>query len=244
MSDSAEVQYLDGSEAARAAGGSGGPCGRGAQEPSRRVGAGRWWTAVAAGSVLAVPFGVLLSYVAFLVAMLGLFFYVLFGLFIGATTYRIAAAARPVTRGALVAGAAVIVGVGWGTSLAWEIHAFPDAVAGLAVKKTAFLPAGKTKAEFVAAIHARLEAYLAERYPPGGAAGYARWMIDGGRFPRGTFAGVNVDLGLAQRGAIWVVRLVLSLSLLTFGVASQLWPLARPADAAKPPATSRLMSGI
>ncbi len=188
-----------------------------------------------AGSALAAVLGVVLSYGAFLMALLGLFFYLLFGLIIGAVTFRIATPGgdgkdhlchSPYARWAVRWGTAIIVLAGWGTSLAWEIHDFPHTIARNVIKKTPHLPDGMSKEAYRAKIVADTRSYLDQHYPPGGAIGYVRWMATNGRLEEGTFDAVRGDMSLSQRRGTWLIRVVLSLLFMTFGVATQTMPLA------------------
>lgn len=193
--------------------------------PEARPGV-RWAAAVAVGCALAAPFGVLLSYVSFLMAYLGLFFYALFGLVIGASVYRVAARRRPIPKAQVLSGTTLIVLVGWGLSIRGEIVGLPRDIANLAVEARTRLPEGLNKAEYLASIEDQVRRYLSDRYPPGGAIGYIRWITESGRFPKGTFEGVNRELARPQRRWVWAIRVVLSIVLFSFGIASMTWPLA------------------
>ncbi|RJP37477.1 MAG: hypothetical protein C4547_05570 [Phycisphaerales bacterium] len=189
---------------------------------------GRWLGALAAGMVLSAAFGVLLSYVAFLMALLGLFFYVLFGLIVGAVVYRIAHRLRPIGRGRVYLGTALCAMSSWGVSLFWEGASFPEIVARQAIEKTPLLPEGLTKAQFRDRILESTAAILRRDYPPGGVPGYFRWIASSGRLEKGAITDVPVPISLSQRGWVWVVRVVLSLVFTAFGVGSQTLALARP----------------
>lgn len=194
----------------------------------------RFVLAVALGCILAAAAGVLFSYVAFLMAYLGLFFYALFGLLIGAMTWRIAAPGAPYSRGAVTAATTLIVGTSLVVSWAFEIYGLPHDVARQAVEKLRELPEGQTKQQYMAGVEARVRDVLAERYPPGGATGYVRWIMDTGRFDKGTFNGVDTVLSRTQRRYVWLVRVGLSVLLLSFGVAAMTLPLASPRPSAQP----------
>ena len=194
--------------------------------PHALSGVGRWVAAVAVGSVLSAALGIVLSYVAFLMALLGLFFYLLFGLIVGALTYRVAAPARPQPRWSLAFGTVVIVLAGWGTSLAWEVHTFPHTIANNAIKEVPRLPVGMGKGAFREKVVADARSYINREYPPGGAIGYFRWMFTNGRFEKGVFEGVKAEMSLSQRGWTWLIRVVLSLLFMSCGVASQTLLLA------------------
>lgn len=182
---------------------------------------GRWGLAVAVGAFVGIPTGVLLAYVAFIFALLGLFFYVLFGLILGAIVFRVAGRPGRVPRGAARLGVAVVVAITWGTSLYWEYHASPAELADQAVHTVHALPKNfSSRAAYEAYVMERARALLAEQYPPGGWIGYMWWMAASGRMPRGTIEGVETTIGPDQRRYLWMIRIGLSLILLTFGVSA------------------------
>ena len=188
-----------------------------------------------AGCAIASVLGVVLSYGAFLMAFLGLFFYLLLGLIMGALTYRVASLGKPYPRRAVVVGTAIVVLVGWGTSLAWEIRDFPHTIARNVIRTVARLPEGMNKEAYRAEVVSRTRSYLARRYPPGGAIGYVRWMATNGKLEEGLFAGIKGEVSLSQGGSKWLIRVVLSLLFLTCGVASLTMPLAARRESKEPP---------
>ncbi len=193
--------------------------------------AGRWWRAVGLGLVVSMPTAWLLSYAATLPFFLGLFFFVLFGLMIGAVMHRAAAAGRPYGKASLVLGTTVVVIAGWAVSLAKESRDFPADMAAIAPNLTRDI-GGRSVDEFRAAVVADVRRFLRESYPPGGAIGYARWVILSGELKKGQIAGVNRTLRRPQHGLWWAVRVVLSIGLLGFGVGSQTLQLTRRSDPA------------
>jgi hypothetical protein len=216
--------------------------------PPRPV-AARWWWAIVAGVVLAVPFGWLLSYAAALLAMVGLFFFMLFGLVIGAVMYRIGQAARPVPRWKLKLGVALVVFVGWTVSIAVEARDFPSDVAKRALKTKVFRQRpgqtredpGRPPQEITEEIVGHVRSHLRENYPPGGMIGYVRWAVTSSEFPI-QVAGVPQTIRLHFNGnrGWWVVRSILSIVLFTFAVYSLVRVLRSPetkggAGAAAPP---------
>lgn len=194
-----------------------------------RPASARWWWAIAAGVALAVPFGWLLSFAAALLAMLGLFFFMLFGLFIGAVMYRIGQAARPVSLWKLKLGAALVVFVGWTFSIAVEAHDFPGDVARRALKTKAFRQRpgqtreapGRPPQEITEEIVRHVRSYLRETYPPGGTIGYVRWAVTSNEFPVNV-SGVQQTIRLHFGGnrGWWMIRSLLSIVLFAFAVYS------------------------
>ena len=176
--------------------------------------------------VASLPLTWLLSFAALLPFQIGLFFFVLFGLLIGAMTHRIASPGRPYRRWALVAGTTVLVAVVWTGALLIEIHDFPGEMAGRALQLRR--PIGdRTSTEYRAAVADQVRMFLTKRYSPGGAVGYVRWMLLSGRIKKGELADVDRTLSRdrSQVRFWYVVRLVLSVGLLSFGIGSQTFSL-------------------
>ncbi|MBI4716459.1 MAG: hypothetical protein HY763_01525 [Planctomycetes bacterium] len=180
----------------------------------------RWWLAVCLGTLVTVPFAWLLSHVALLPFLLGLFFFALFGLLIGAIVHRTAAAGRPYARGLLMAGTGVMVLVGWGGSIAMEAWDSPRKLAADALRMARSI-GELTPVAYQAEVAEHIREYFRGQYPPGGPVGYARWVLAGGELAAGTISGVDAALGAGQVGATWAVRAALSLLLFGFGVGSQ-----------------------
>lgn len=197
----------------------------------RSWGSGRWWLSVTVGAVVSVPLGWLLSHAAVLPFLLGLFFFVLFGLLIGATMHRLASPRRPYSRTVVLVGTTVVVLVGWLVSLGVESHNAPVKMAAEAGDRTRRI-GDRTIQEFRAEVADSIRRLLDERYPPGGTLGYARWVLTCGEWKKGELAGFDRLLTAPQRGVLFAIRVVLSIALLAFGVGSQTFLLRLPRDPA------------
>ncbi|HNQ22221.1 MAG TPA: hypothetical protein PKK06_03920 [Phycisphaerae bacterium] len=182
---------------------------------------------MAVTAALSIPFGWLLSYAAALPFYLGLFFFVLFGLLIGALAYRLAHPGCPYAASALVAGTTLIVLACWGTSLYKEAADLPHDLASRAVRQTGNL-GERTSADYQADVARQVRAYLRAHYRPGGTLGYLRWVATSGVIPAEALSDFPRELSVGQRRASWMVRVVLSLTLLSFGVGSQTLVLREP----------------
>jgi hypothetical protein len=179
--------------------------------------------------MVSLPLAWLLSYAALLPFYLGLFFFALFGLIIGAVMHRIASAGRPYRRVTLIVGTAIVVAFTWVCSIAKEARDFPNDMACSAAGVTRYIgdrPIGEWRAE----VADKVRRFLREHYPPGGALGYVRWVLVSGELKRGQIEGVDRTLRRSQRGYSWAIRAVLSLALLGFGVSSQTLPMRRATD--------------
>lgn len=190
---------------------------------------GRWPVGVLGGALAGLPIGWLLSYGGLLPFYLGLFFFLLFGLLLGAVVYRLGAPARPLGRAWLAGGTAVVVLVTWGVSMLIEAHTFPSQVAKVALEKTRKLPAGATPDSFLRDSQDDVARHLRDKYAPGGVIGYMRWQLTDsqikppvGRLPK-TFRSTQPRLW-------WGIRVLLSITLLSVGIYSQIAALRREAS--------------
>ena len=69
----------------------------------------RWWLALLVAAVVSLPLAVVLSWAAMLPFMLGAFFFMLFGLLIGAVVFRIARPGRPYSMLTVLTGTTLLV---------------------------------------------------------------------------------------------------------------------------------------
>jgi hypothetical protein len=191
----------------------------------------RWWAAVAVGTLVSLPIGWLLSYAAALPFFIGLYFFALFGLLIGAVTHRIAAAGRPYGQLAVLVGTTLIVLVAWGLTVVKESRDLPTDIAAQAVRRTRDL-GGRSAAQFRTDVAEDVRRFLAERYPPGGTFGYMRWVLTSGQLKKGDLVSVDRAMEAPLSRLWWAVRIVLSLLLLAFGVSSQTLTLSRAEESA------------
>jgi len=206
---------------------------------------GRMAWALVAGCLLALPVGWLLATLAMLPFFLGLFFCMLFSLLVGAVVYRVGKPAAPQARPLLwMIGIAVGLAV-FGVSLVAEYYnvrgyevfrygsngfawyavdgdvtrAIRDSFAyrSFTPEQVALLRAG-SRQDFLD--------QLAAKYPPGGFPGFLRWALADGSMecPR-VFSDSTMTFQLRQRGVLWVVRLALSLVLITAAILSQVLSL-------------------
>jgi len=180
----------------------------------------RWWGAVGVGSIVSLPLAWLLSYGAALPFFLGLFFFVLFGLMIGAVMHRVAAPGRPYGRWSLVVGTSIVVALGWGTSIVKEAADFPADIADDSITKTLNL-GERTPETYRAIVAGEVRRFLAEKYPPGGSLGYVRWILAGGAIDQADVPDLSRSMRRSPHGTWWAIRLVLSIALFGFGIGSQ-----------------------
>jgi len=177
--------------------------------------------------VVSLPLAWLLSYAASLPFFLGVFFFALFGLVIGAVVYRIASPARPYGRWTVFLGTTALVAVCWGLSIAKESHDFAVELADEAVRRARDI-APRTAAQYRVEVADSIRAYLREHHPPGGILGYVHWTLTRAEIKKGDIPLVEHTLKRSQGRWSWAIRVVLSIGLLAFGVSSQVFPLSSP----------------
>jgi len=180
----------------------------------------RWMIAVIVGTIVSWPLAWLLSHAALLPFFLGLFFFALFGLVIGAVMHRIAAPARPLSSGIVLAGTTWIVLFVWGYSIWHEVADMPYKLAEVASQRTRDI-GDRPTAEFIREVETNIRRHWHQKYGSSGIRAYVPWILGGGKISSGDIAGVRTELRANTSGPWWLVRVGLSVGLLAFGVASQ-----------------------
>lgn len=183
-----------------------------------------WWVALGAGAIVSLPLAKLLSFAVALPFFTGVFFFALFGLVIGAVVYRLAASRRPYSSAAVLIGTTALVAFVWTVSIDLEARGFPQDVADRAIRTTRDLQ-GMGPGQFREVVAAEVRAFLSDGYPPGGTLGYARWALTNGSLAKEDLLHINRAMRFSQMRGWWAVRVVLSIALLAFGIASQTWAL-------------------
>lgn len=192
----------------------------------------RLWLSTFVAGVVAIPLSILLSFGAALPFFLGLFFFALFGLVIGATGFRVGQKFRPYPRPLVIMATAIIIGWCMGISLVKEAVDFPSDMASQALVKTKNI-GERTSDQYQADVANEVRSMLAKDYAPGGIVGYFKWVTTNGTIKKDTLPSVDRGLRAGYSRILWFIRLVLSTALLTFGVASQMMLLAKPAPKPK-----------
>lgn len=198
----------------------GGESGRVVAVAAARRSSARWWMGCVVTAVGSLPIVWLLSYAGTLPFFLGLFFFALFGLIVGAVIHRVTAPNRPYGNTPLLIGTTLVVLFGWSLSVVKEARDFPGDLATDTSRKTRDI-GDRTIDEFHDLVANQIRAFLKEKYPPGGTIGYVRWALTSGEIKKGELADVKRKLGQPQRRYAWAIRVILSLALYAFGVGSQ-----------------------
>lgn len=193
------------------------------QEPGSPM---RLWAGTLAGVVVAAPLSWLLGDAAYLPFFLGLFFFALFGLVIGAVTYRVAGPGQPYRASAVRLATILLVICTLSGSIIKESSGFADDVAENLLRNRRTDLGDRSAAEFKTDVRSEVQDFLKDRYATGGLNGYLQWVIKSGEIRETDLASANTSIVWPQRKLWWVIRVVLTLGLLTFGIASQTLGLA------------------
>jgi len=180
------------------------------------------------GALFGVPLAVLLSYCAWLPLLIGLFFFVLGGLLVGALMYRLAAEARPVPVRAVRAATLSVVAVMFVVSMLTEYSAKRSHL-----QRDLALAAAKSRKISDRQQWQQLQMQAAEhvqqvfgKYGPG-PVGYWLWAAASGRMA-GLAGQAGGEVVLSQRQLFWLIRVALSAVLLGLGMFMVTGELARP----------------
>jgi hypothetical protein len=193
-----------------------------------------------AGLVVGVPSGWLLAYLAALPFFLGLFFFVLMGLIVGAVVFRVGSKA-PVPSAQAVWAMGLTVSAALVFSSLWaEYRAMPRSVEKKVRESYYESFTAEKRAELGAGVRDYVSNELRTSYPPGGFLGYLRWAATNGTFtcPR-ILKPATVKYQLLHRRMVWVARVSLSCLLAGWAIMSQVLALRavqteQPADDPEP----------
>lgn len=182
-------------------------------------------------ALIGIPFVVLLMYCAWLPMMMGMYFFILGGLLLGGIWFRMARRVRPAPVRA-VYGACLAVMLFWvvvylgAESQVKPWHLARDMAEASTLRIGVSSPQEKQQRYDEAVAH--VQGVLREYGP--GPVGYLVWnAMDGQMPPMARYGGRTMMLD--QRRAYWIVRIVLSIVLLGFGLRLQVKELAKPEEA-------------
>lgn len=168
----------------------------------------------------------------FVFGIVGVFFFMLVGLILGAILFRCGGGARPVGRGLLLASVLVpTVAISAGT-VVFEYRSVVVDHAEQALRVQNKNPRDRKFAAEKAQMRQMIENYWRTRFGAGGVAGYVAWTLRGGKFKIGpTDADERVVVQHKQPGVLWLIRAVISFAALGWAIGGQVWPLGRrPAE--------------
>lgn len=163
------------------------------------------------------------SHLSNLLVFLGLFFFVLFGLIMGATINRLLTQFAPLSKPVIVLLGMVFVLVSWWGALVLEASYYPGDALAFCNHHYRRLAPDVTYEQQREAVLAQATEHLKENYGSSGTLAYLRWGLASGEVSL-TVPGRSTPAVFTlrqQRGWLWL-RLAASLILLCFGVFSQL----------------------
>ncbi|HNO76891.1 MAG TPA: hypothetical protein PKN33_02435 [Phycisphaerae bacterium] len=174
----------------------------------------------------------LLSYALSLIAMLGLFFFMLFGLIIGAAMYRSADKSQLVSRSKAMTATVLVSLVCWSIAVTKEAADYPEDFVRAAIEnKQVHKPRGKVD-EIRAELHAFITEYMKTEYPPGGMIGYFKMVATGGAVELKISSQLNpVTIKPRVSPWVWWIRVLASVVLLNVSIWSQVSLLTKPPKA-------------
>ncbi len=169
------------------------------------------------------------SHLGNLFYFLGLFFFVLFGLILGATVFRLLSAFRPIRRPTLICIGWLFILVTWGGGLVLEASYLPEDVYDATIKTfKRGLPPGLKPADFKRDVLEQTTAYLRENYGSNLTISYVLWELAGGSMDL-TVRGRERSLAYErpQRRKGFALRVLASLALVAYGMFSQIGVLTK-----------------
>jgi hypothetical protein len=178
-----------------------------------------WYAALLISFFLLIATGFLLARLIWLPFYFGLFFFLVAGLLAGALSFRIARAARPVPRGQILRGTALVaIGAALAT-LIWEYEHVAGTIGDskFAEARNAASKTGRPQAEIRTASTAGFRSALMKTYLPGGPVGYVRWAIKAGEMEL-EVQGCKDTVSISQRGYAWLARTLIGMVLLAAGL--------------------------
>jgi hypothetical protein len=197
----------------------------------RPAGAGSVKPSVVWGAIAATPLAILLSQLGLLFMFLGLFFFILFGLLIGAVMYRLGAPRRPILRTRLIAGGTAVAVFAWGLGLYVEARSLPGKVGVRVLAQTHHLPVDLSRDQALRNIKDQVQEYLRTHHLTSGLVGYVHWMVAGDPIAIGVTPDAEpVEYPTLQSPVGFAVRLILSLGLILAAILSQILSLQKIED--------------
>ncbi len=191
---------------------------------------GRWNAALGVGVLVIVPLVWLLARVIWIPAYFGVFFFIIGGMLAGAGPFRMARSMRPVSRGRVWFGVALLSIVGTAFGLYFEYRYRADEIGSpprFAEGRMDAVRRGDSARVVGLDATAAFETMLGERYRPGGVIGYCRWAARSGTANLTVARGFSDEVTLGQRKTAWIVRTVAAYGLLAAGLWYQLEGLRR-----------------
>jgi len=179
-----------------------------------------WYMALGVSLFLLAPLDWLLARLLWLPMYFGLFFFLIAGLLVGGVAFRMARSARPMTRTRIIVGILPVAFASMCITIILEYRhiasntgAPPAFGAAWSAQSKDSDSVGDIRAEAAKAFRS----HLADKFPPGGVVGYARWAVDSGEM-RITALGLSETVTIAHQGLRWPIRTLAAFVLLLLGL--------------------------
>lgn len=174
------------------------------------------------GLILAFPASWALSYLAFLPTFLGLFFFALLGLVVGAFMYRLGTPVKPWPVSFCVILGVMVSVFMWGMSVYIEYHGLTENLEKNIRMSYPIVLDQEQRARIHQEVPAYIDRYFSDNYPPGGFIGYVRWAATNGRLEAPRVLNDSMQkFRLSQKPVIWIIRVALSLVFTLAAILSQ-----------------------
>jgi len=169
----------------------------------------------------------------FVFGIVGVFFFMIVGLILGAILYRCGSGGEPFGRRLLLVSVLVPTAAISAGTILFEYRSVVIDHAEQALRVQNKNPRDRKFAAEKAQMRQMIENYWRARFGAGGVAGYVAWTLRGGKFKIGpTDAPERVVVQHKQAGVLWLVRAVISFAALGWAMGAQSWPLGkRPVEA-------------
>lgn len=172
----------------------------------------------------------------FVFGVVGIFFYMLVGLLLGAILYRFGVAGRGWPRGLLIGSILIPTLATSAGALVFEYRSFVGGRADELMRQNRMNP--REHPEGTERMTERIEAQWRRQYGVAGIGGYIAWSARGSSFLCGPEDGRKLRIAHPQGGIWWVVRAVVSFAAMGWAVGAQVYPLRKgkggPAEPPKP----------
>lgn len=191
---------------------------------------GRWLAALGVGVATLAPLMWLLARVVWIPAYFGVFFFIIGGMLAGAGPFRVARSLRPMKRGRVVLGVAILAIAGIVGGLYLEYRYRLDEIGTppkFAQARTDAVRRGEQARSVSADASAAFSKMLVESYRPGGVIGYCRWAATSGTTMLSLPRGFSDEVTLGQRRMAWILRTIGAYGLFVVGLWYQLEGLRR-----------------
>ncbi|MCG8406355.1 MAG: hypothetical protein MI923_14245 [Phycisphaerales bacterium] len=179
-----------------------------------------WWLALGVAFCLLAGLDWLLARLVWLPLYCGLFFFLVAGLLVGGVCFRLARAARPMTKVRIAGGVLFVAFMSTAVTIFWEYQYIAGSIGGppefAALRNKAVREAGSS-ARIDNLATEQFKQQLVNDFSPGGPLGYVRWTIASGEMKL-EVESVTENVSIDHRGFAWLIRTIAALILTAVGL--------------------------